>query len=381
LIAKPIRSSRPYFPPQDIEFILQETRLALQDGILRNGKNLSAFEKHFAEYLGIEHALAFDSDSSAFETALHYFGAKNREVIVCTNSFISVPNSIVYSGAKVVFTDIRPDTLSMDPSSLKNKITPQTAGVIVTHIAGFPHPDLKEIIQTCKDHNLFLIEDATHAAGATMDGKKMGTFGDASVFAFTPTKVITTGEGAMLATADDKLALEAKLFSYYGSGPGKTNFVNLGRHMMLPETSAIMGITQLRRLDEFVATRNEIAQVYNKAVDDSGKFGRVQCATGCKSSYYKYPLILGEGIDRNRFTKILMDKFGVETGNVFYPPSHLQTVYKKLASDNYLVSLPVAEKVLAQTITLPMHAALTIQDAEYVMDSCNNALHQMEMIQ
>jgi dTDP-4-amino-4,6-dideoxygalactose transaminase len=127
--------------------------------------------------------------------------------------------------------------------------------------------------------------------------------------------------------------------------------------------------------------RNEIAQVYNQAVDDGGKFGRVRCAAGCKSSYYKYPLILGEDIDRNRFTQILMDEFGVETGNVFYPPSHLQTIYKKLTSDNYSVSLPVAEKVLTQTITLPMHAALTTHDAEYVMDSCNNALQQMEMIQ
>jgi dTDP-4-amino-4,6-dideoxygalactose transaminase len=374
---KPIRSSRPFFPPEDISLILQDIRLALEEGRLRNGKNLSAFEKLFADYLKIENAVAFDSDSSAFETILHYFGVKDREVIVCTNSFISVPNSVLYSGAKVVFADIREDTLSIDVQSVKNKISDKTCGVIVTHIAGFPNPDLKEIIRLCKDNDLFLIEDATHAVGATVEGQKAGTFGDAAVFAFTPTKILTTGEGAMLVSNDNKLAEEAKRFSYYGSGTGKTNFVNLGRHMMLSEISAIMGLYQLKRVEEFITWRNEIAAIYNKVIDKSIKMHRVRCTEGCRCSYYKYPLILDESVDTKQFTQILMDQFGVETGNVFYPPCHLQTVYKKLSAQNRMDTLPVAEKVLSQTITLPMHAALSKDEAKYVMNSCLYTLEQL----
>ena len=119
-----------------------------------------------AQYVGIKNAVAFDSDSSAYETVLRYFGVNGGEVVVCTNSFISVPNSVVFAGGKVVFADIRAETLSMDPESLLQNISPKTRGVIVTHISGFPNPDLKKIIEICREHRLFLIEDATHAIGA-----------------------------------------------------------------------------------------------------------------------------------------------------------------------------------------------------------------------
>ena len=189
---KYIRSSRPFFPKEDIERLVLDIATALDEGRLRNGKNLSTFEQRFAEYIGVKDAIAFDSDGNSLETALQYYNVRDREVVVCTNSFISIPNSVVYTGGKVVFADIKEDTLSMDPNSLSQNISGDTCGVIVTHIAGFPNPDLNEIIKICREHNLFLIEDATHAAGATVNGQKVGTFGNVAVFAFTPTKVFTT---------------------------------------------------------------------------------------------------------------------------------------------------------------------------------------------
>jgi dTDP-4-amino-4,6-dideoxygalactose transaminase len=188
-----------------------------------------------AQYIGVGNAVAFDSDSSAYETLLRYFGVDDREVVVCTNSFVSVPNSVVSAGGKVVFADISAASLSMDLESLRQNISPKTRGVIVTHISGFPNPQLKSIVEICRERGLFLVEDATHAIGATMNGQKVGTFGDAAVFAFTPTKVLTTGEGGMLVSNNAELGEFAKRFSFYGSGVGKTNFVNLGRHMVLPE--------------------------------------------------------------------------------------------------------------------------------------------------
>lgn len=367
-----VRSSRPFFPKEDIGHILADIKSVLEEGRLRNGKNLQLFEKMFAEYIGVKEAAAFDSDGDALETALRYFGVEGKEVVVCTNSFISMPNSVVYAGGKVVFADIRAETISMDPDSLRKCISEKTCGVVVTHIAGFPNPDLKEIREICDEHDLFLVEDATHAVGATFDGKKVGTFGEAAVFAFTPTKVLTTGEGGMLATSDSKLCEDARRFRYYGSGPGKTEFVNLGRHMMLPEVAAVLGVYQLRRAEEFIEKRNRIARVYNEELDKSDSVKTVKCTSNVRCSYYKYPLILGADVDKARLTALLDKKYGVETGNVFYPPCHMQPVYRKL--DLLKRDLSTSETVLSRTITLPLHAGMSDTDAGYVVESLTSLL-------
>jgi dTDP-4-amino-4,6-dideoxygalactose transaminase len=364
---KLIRSSKPVFPPEDINPILRDIEAVLGDGQFRFGKNVKAFEDMARTYLGLAGAVAFDSDSSAYETALHYFGAEGKEVVVCTNSFVSVPNSVVAVGAKPVFADIRAESLSMNPESLERNITADTAGVIVTHISGFPNPDIHRIQAICREHGLFLIEDATHAIGAIVNGQKVGSFGDAAVYAFTPTKVITTGEGGMLASNNQELCEFAKRFSFYGSGAGKTNFVDLGRHMVLPEISAILGIHQLRRLDQFIERRNRIAGQYDAALNILGTFSTVKSPSGFHGSYYKYPLILDRRIDKAAFTKRLIDDYGIETGNIFYPPCHMQGVYRKLGAASY-GGLSVAEDVLARTITLPMHVDLSDDEVAYVVD-------------
>jgi len=366
-MSKLIRSSKPVFPKEDINHILPDIAQVLEEGQFRFGKNVTTFENMVAQYIGIKNAVAFDSDSSAYETALHCFGVKGKEVIVCTNSFISVPNSVVAAGAKPVFADIRADTLSMDVESLRQNISPNTCGVILTHIAGFPNPDLKAVMNICRENGLFLIEDATHAIGATVNGQKTGTFGDAAVFAFTPTKVLTTGEGGMLVTNNAELGEFSKRFSFYGSGVGKTNFVDLGRHMILPEISAILGIYQLKRLEEFIAKRNQVADRYNEVLEKISAVQTVKCPSGFRSSYYKYPLTLSSKIDKQKLTTTLFEDFGVETGNIFYPPCHMQTVYKKLGAYSY-GSLATSEQVLSRTIALPMHVALTDEDVEYVLN-------------
>jgi dTDP-4-amino-4,6-dideoxygalactose transaminase len=372
---KYIRSSRPYFPNEDIDRILIDIREALETGRLRNGKNLLEFERMFAEHIGVKNAIAFDSDGDALETALRYYGAKGKEVVVCTNSFISIPNSIIYAEGKVVFADIKAETLSMDPESLRNAISSNTCGVVVTHIAGFPNPDLKEIMEICDDNDLFLVEDSTHAVGATFEGRKVGTFGKAAVFAFTPTKVLTTGEGGMLVTNDARLNEEARRFRFYGSGPGKTDFANLGRHMMLPEVSAILGIYQLKRVEQFIAKRNEIAAIYDEELDRLDSVKTIKCAKNSRCSYYKYPLTLGKKVDKLKFTESLIKKHGIETGNVFYPPCHMQQAYRQIVNNS--MTLRTAEEILSRTITLPMHVEMSTTEAEFVVTTISSLLEYM----
>jgi dTDP-4-amino-4,6-dideoxygalactose transaminase len=370
-----IRSSRPYFPKEDIKCILKDVSEVLENGRLRNGKNLQLFEHTLADYVGVKEAVAFDSDGDALETALRYYGIEDKEVVVCTNSFVSMPNSVVYAGGKVVFADIRADTISMDPESLRKCISKKTCGVVITHIAGFPNPDLKEIMEICDEHDLFLIEDATHAIGATFHGRKMGTFGKAGVFAFTPTKVLTSGEGGAMVTNDAKLSENARHFRFYGSGVGKTEFVNLGRHMVLPEISAILGIYQLKRAEEFIDKRNKIADIYDEELEASDYATTIRCAENARCSYYKYPVTLDRKIDKPKFAERLYRKWGVETGNVFYPPCHLQSFYKKGTISVARGGLSTSEDVLARTITLPMHAGMTLRDARHV---CKGVLSVLE---
>jgi perosamine synthetase len=369
-----IRSSRPYFFKSDIELVLKDLESVLESGKLRNGQNQRLFEENMAAYLGIENCVALDSDLSALETALQYYNVKDREVIVCTNSFISIPNSVLYAGGRVVFADIKKETLSMDPASVKKCISPKTCGVIVTHIAGFPNPDFREIEGICRERGFFLIEDATHALGAMIGDRKVGCFGDAAVFAFTPTKVITSGEGGMLATSNGELADFARLNRYYGSGAGKTHFERLGRHMLLPEVSAVLGIYQLRRVEEFIARRNQVAQAYNEAFDRIEGVSIVDCSSGSRCSYYKYPITLNPKVDKEKFVKTL-NALGVETGTVFYPPCHMQPVYRCQNLNGQ--SLPVAEDVLFRTVTLPMHYGLNdldvldvIMNVRLALESC-----------
>jgi len=366
-LPKLIPSSQPVFPPEDIPSILTEIGEVLRSGQFRNGKNVKAFEAQVAQYIHVREAVAFDSDSSAYETALRFFEVQGREVVVCTNSFISVPNSVVFAGGKVVFADINPDTLSMDPNSLEQNLSANTCGVIVTHIAGFPNPALQQIQKICKAHNLFLIEDATHAIGATVHDKKVGSLGDAAVFAFTPTKVITTGEGGMLVSNNAELCEFATRYRFYGSGQGKTNFVDVGRHMVLPEISALLGLSQLNRLDKFITRRNQIAEVYDEAFAKNGAVKAVTCPTDCRCSYYKYPLILSAKINPQQFIKTLLDVYGIETGSIFYPPCHMQTVYR--CQDAILHGhLMEAEDVLSRTVALPMHVALSADEVAFIAE-------------
>jgi len=371
---KKIRSSRPFFPEEDIDLILIDIKRALEDGSLRNGKNLHLFESMFTEYIGLKYGLAFDSDGDALEAALQFFNINDKEVAVCTNSFISIPNSVKYAGGIPVFIDIKEDTLSMDPKSLIENLSDNTCCVIVTHISGFPNPDLMEIKEICRENDLVLIEDATHAVGATINGEKVGTFSDASIFAFTPTKPMTTGEGGFLVTNDIKLIENARRLRFYGSGEGKTNFVKLGRHMMLPEISAILGIYQLKRIEEFISKRNFIAKIYDEKLSRIDSVQIIKSNPANRCSYYKYPLILKNNIDKIKIVKILEDEYGVETGTVFYPVCHLQPVYKDFLARYQKRDLLVSERVLSRTITLPIHAAMNKTDALYVVNSLNSAL-------
>ena len=194
-----VPAAKIYFPEGDRKKILKQVNEILESGQLTLGKYTKEFEEEFAKYVGVKYAVAVNSGTSALEIPLRALGIQGFSVIVPTNTFFATPASVIHAGGKVIFADMT-ENLCLDPDSVKQKIQKDTRGIIIVHIGGVVPPQITEIQAICHEHNLFLIEDAAHAHGSTLNGKSAGTFGDAAAFSFYPTKVMTSGEGGMIVT-------------------------------------------------------------------------------------------------------------------------------------------------------------------------------------
>jgi dTDP-4-amino-4,6-dideoxygalactose transaminase len=370
-----IQSSSPFFDEKSIQGILEDVEAVLRSGHLTDGPNVKEFEKKFADYVGVKHAVAVNSGTSALEIPLRYFELKGREVIVPTNTFVATPNTILFAGGKPVFADIREDSLCVDPEDVKRKVSKKTAGIIVVHVAGLVCPQMDELVEICEDKGLFLLEDAAHAHGALFDGKKAGALADAGAFSFYPTKVMTSGEGGMITTDDLKLAEVALMMRTHGQN-AKREMVVLGHNWRMSEMAAIVGKHQLENLEKFVVKRNEIAKQYEKSLVDVEGIELFSVPVNIRHSYYKYPVKLGDEVDREKVAAVLKDKYGIETGTVYDPPCHLQPFYKEKFGTGE-GNLPIAEKVLKKILCLPIHCGMDKRDVEHVSEAFRKSVGQM----
>jgi len=370
-----ISSSSPFFDKKSLQSILQDIESTLKTGVLTDGKHVKDFERKFAEYVGVKHALAVNSGTSALEIVLRYHNLKGQEVIVPTNTFVATPNSVLFAGGKPVFADIREDTLCIDPEDVESKISSRTAGVIVVHIAGLICPQIKALTELCEDKKLFLIEDAAHAHGATIDGKKAGALADAGCFSFYPTKVMTTGEGGMITTNDSKLAEAATCMRTHGQN-SKREMVMLGHNWRMSEIAAIIGEYQFANLEKFVLKRNEIAKYYENTLQETEGVSLFKTPANIRHSYYKYPIKLIDNIDREKLAFTLKTEYGIETGNVYDPPCHLHPFYK----ENFGTKkgdLPTSERVLKKILCLPMHVNITKEDVTCVSEAIDRSIKKL----
>jgi dTDP-4-amino-4,6-dideoxygalactose transaminase len=362
-----VPSAKPFFKEEDISNILSDVNNVLKSGRLILGPYTQKFEDLFKEYIGVKYAITVNSCTTALEIALQYFNVKNCEVIVPTNTFIATPNSVIFAGGKPVFADIKYETLCIDPDNVLEKITSKTKGIIVVHIAGLLCPQMKELKEICEDYNLFLIEDAAHAHGAMLNEKKAGSIGDVGCFSFYPTKVMTTLTGGMITTNNEELTKFAKSVRHHGQGKSLVEIVNLGNDWVMDEVSAIIGLYQLKSLEEQIKLRNNVAKRYNKFIKNIDNIETIPAPSNIRHSYYKFPVLLNF-IDVDKVRNLMNEKYGIETGVLYYPPCHLQPLYKRLF--NYKEGmLPTAEEVLKKQVCLPMLAQMKIEQVDYVIKS------------
>jgi dTDP-4-amino-4,6-dideoxygalactose transaminase len=371
-----ISGSSPYISEESLNDILGDLKLMFKSGRLTDGPYAQQFEKEFAEYSNVKYAVSVNSGTAALDVALRHFKLKGREVIVPTNTFVSTPNAVLFADGKPVFADMNEATLGIDVEDVKKKVTSKTAGVIVVHIAGLLCPQINELKEFCDEKGFFLLEDCAHAHGATLDGQKAGTFGDAGCFSFYPTKVMTTCEGGMIITNNELLDEDAKCLRTCGQNVDR-QMVMLGHNWRLNEMAAIVGKHQLEHLEELLAKRNEVAKWYEKVLTNIDGITLFRTPSNIRHSYYKYPLKLADGIDRLKLASLLKQKYGIETGNVYYPPCHLQPFYM----ENFGTregDLPTSERVLKKVLCLPMHYKITEENIVYIRDALVLSIKELQ---
>jgi len=369
-----IPAAKIYFPEEDRKELLKQIDAILESGQLTLGRYTKEFEEIFAAYVGTRYAIAVNSGTSALEIPLRALDVKGHSVIVPTNTFFATPASVIHAGGKVIFADVT-ENLCIDPESVKEYISDDTKGVIVVHIGGIVAPQIKEIQEICKDHGLFLIEDAAHAHGSTLDGKKTGGFGDAAAFSFYPTKVMTLGEGGMITTDDKKIYERALVFRDQGKAGFYGNVhTEMGYNWRMSEVHAAIGLSQFARLEEFIRDRRSVAKIYDEELKEISGVTPIKIPANVKSNYYKYVALLDEGVDRVVIKKELKEKQGVSlSGEVYELPCHQQPIFKELYGfeDG---DFPIAEDICKRQICLPVFATMTEEQAGYVVDSLKEVL-------
>ena len=357
--------SKPFFDSEDLNEILANMKTVLTSGWLTSGKNVEALEKGFAERVGTRHAVALNSCTAALHAILLSLDMKpGDEVIVPSDTFVATANAALYTGAKPVFADSDPETFNLSPDDVERKISSKTRAIIAVHLAGNPC-DMKQLSEIAQDHRLSLVEDCAHAHGSKTQGKNCGTLGEAGAFSLYATKIITAGEGGMVTTDNEKIAERIKRIRTHGrEGVGPVETTGLGYNYRLSDIHAVIGLSQLKHLPEFIAQRQQLARSYDSFLSNTSWARPQVVRSGNVCSYYVYLLKLAEDAphQRDELAARLSQK-GIGT-SVLYYPIHTQPFYKGLLDRD--PECPVAEELGKRTIALPMYNGMSNDELEFV---------------
>lgn len=353
----------------------------IRSGWISTGPKCAELEEMFARMLGAKYAVSVTNCTDALHICCMLCGFGPGDEVICPSlTFAASANCIRYVGATPVFADIvGPEHINIDPADIEKKITSKTKGIVVVHMAGYP-AKMDEIMEIAKKHNLKVVEDACHGPLSEYKGKKLGTIGDCSAFSFFSNKNISTGEGGMFVTNSEELATKAKLLRSHGmttmsyqraSGHAtEYDIVELGYNFRLDDIRASIAIEQLKKLPGDLDKRIVVRKRYLENL--SNVKGIVVPFADCKefTSNYIMPVVLIEGNkERRNAIREKIHEAGIQT-SVHYPAIHKFSIYK-----NYGAVLPQTEYVTEHEITLPMYAALTMEQVDFICDTVKKAIN------
>lgn len=335
--------------------------------ISSNGEFVERFEAGFAEFCGAKHALSCTNGTVALHVALVALGVgPDDEVIVPTLTYVATANAVAYCGARPVFVDSEPATWNMDPAQVESKINQRTKGIIVVHLYGHP-VDMDPIMAIARRHGLFVVEDAAEAHGAEYKGRRVGAIGDVGTFSFYGNKLITTGEGGMVVTNDDRLARHIRQLKRQGIDPKRRYwFPIVGYNYSMTNVTAAIGLAQLEKIDWHLERRFEIAGWYIEHLQRIPGLVWQHEMDWAKHIYWMFSVLLDDdhGRDRNDVMDALQLR-GIETRPTFYP-MHWLPPYRDSEGPQ---EFPVAERIARTGINLPTWAGLTREDVHDVCES------------
>ncbi len=369
-----------YIDEEDIQAVVD----ALRSDWLTTGPSIEQFEKAFVDFVGAKYAVAVNSGTAALHAAMFALGiGPGDEVIVPAMTFAATANCVVFQGGIPVFADVDPGTLLIDPASVESCLSPKTKAIIAVDYAGQPC-DYNPLEDIARCHDLILVADACHSLGGRYKNKPVGTLAALNAFSFHPVKHITTGEGGMITTDDQRLADRMRLFRNHGistdhrqrdaQGSWFYEMMELGYNYRITDFQCALGMSQLNKLPKWIERRREIACRYDEAFKNIPHVKPLSVRIETFHAYHLYIIRLdldGTNLDRSVvFRKLREAEIGA---NVHYIPVHLHPFYRN-RFDTHPGLCPVAERAYERIISLPMYPALALEDQDHVIESLDNIL-------
>lgn len=360
-----------YTDNEDLDLI---TKIIKRGNRWAIGPEIEEFENLIKNYVGCDFCVTLNSGTSALHAAFLAYGfGQNDEIITSSFSFISTVNSVLFVDGTPRFVDIEENTFGLDPNLIQEKITPKTKAVVPMDYGGLPCKilDIKKITE---ENNLFLIEDAAEALGSAINGKKIGSISDSTIFSFCGNKVLTTGEGGAVVTNSKQIYDKIMLIRSHGrldkinyfNNPSKSQYVGLGYNWRMSSITASLGISQMNKIDKIIKMRQENARYISTRLK---KFPQIQVPhspEGHEHIYQMYTVKLPNKKIRNELHEFLLKKHIFS--KVYFDPIHLTSFYMDKFGTKQGI-LPITEKIAEQVLTIPLYPSMTAEEKDYLVDS------------
>lgn len=362
----------------------EEVMHVLKHGWLTTGPKIEEFENAIKDFVGCKFAIAVSSATAGLDIAVQVLDLPaDSEIITTPFTFVASSNAILYNNCVPVFVDIDKKTYNINADKIEEKITDKTKAILPVHYAGQPC-EMGKIMEIAEEHNLFVIEDAAHAIGAEYNGRKIGTVGNLTVFSFHAAKNIVTGEGGVVTMDNEALykkllllrshGIDKSTSQRHGSSAGyEYDMKILARNYRITDVQCAIGLTQLRRFNEFLMRRQKIMNLYNKELSNLPEVTIPFTAPHVKHAWHIYTILLN-GVDRDTFFKEMRQQnIGV---NVHYIPVYRHTYYRERFNINPS-AFPVTEDVFKRIVTLPLFPKMIDEDVKDVITATKETLEKL----
>jgi perosamine synthetase len=369
-----MQESIPLARPEVTDEDIAAVTAVLRTPFLSGGPQVNAFEEAIAKYVGTRHAVAVNSGTSALHLVLRSFGLRaGDEVIVPSFAFAAVGNVLLQENLVPVFADIELETFNLNPGSVVRAIGPRTKAILFVHTFGIPAL-VNELRALSQERGLHLIEDASEALGSSIQGKRVGGFGDVAIFAFYPNKMVTTGEGGVVVTSDDEVADRCRRLRNQGRAISNEWYQQMepGFSYRLSDINCALGLSQLARIDETLSRRRALARLYCERLSHVSELQLVRERAGEEIGWFTYPVTL-----RERFSQKERDRLWAELNEAgvgcarYFAPLHRQPVMQGRTTDQ---NLPITESVAGRVFQVPFFTQLTEEQIDLVSNRLEAAL-------